>query len=77
MLKHATTLLIETSLPCKKKSSAKILSGNETSPYDDVCDVKIFYTVVNGKEDRFVQAEYQASRSIKHCVFKCCKCAKL
>ena len=31
------------SLPCKQKRPTKILSGNEISAYEDVCDVKTFY----------------------------------
>ena len=61
-------------MPREQKRSAKILSGNETSTCDDVCDVKTFYrriffnvidTVVNCIEDRFARPGYLSSRNIE------------
>ena len=66
--------MTETSLSSKQKGAAKILSGNETSAYDDVCDVKTFYRriyfnvtdmVINCIENQFTQAGYQPSRNIE------------
>ena len=73
-------------LPRKWKGPAKILSGMETLPYDDVCHRKtscrcihliVIGTVVNCKEDRFAQTRYQASRNIGQFSFKCCQSVKL
>lgn len=79
-LKDANALhLTEAFLPHKWKRPAKILSGNETLPYDNVCDVKTFCwcicfdvieMVVNCLEDRFVQAGYQALRNIEQLNYK-------
>ena len=61
-------------MPREQKRSAKIISGNETSTCDDVCDVKTFYrriffnvidTVVNCIEDRFARPGYLSSRNIE------------
>ena len=58
----------------ERKRSAKILSRNEASAQDYVCDINTFcrgiyfdviVTVVNCIEDRFTQAGYQASRKIE------------
>ena len=48
VLKDANTLqLKEAPLPRKRKRSAKIVFGNETSAYDDLRDVKTFYWRIN------------------------------
>ena len=58
----------------ERKRSAKILSRNEASAQDYVCDINtccrgvyfdVIVTVVNCIEDRFTQAGYQASRKIE------------
>ena len=82
VLKYANTLqLTEPSLPRTRKRPAKTFSANETSVYDDVCEVKTFCryihfnvidTVFNCIEDRFAQAGYQVTR-LKQ-VKRCCRC---
>ena len=70
LLKDANTLqLTEASSPRNRKRPTKTFSGNETSVYDDVCEVKtfcryIYFNVIdfNCIEDRFAQTGYQATR---------------
>ena len=75
-LKDANALqLTEAFLPHKWKRPAKILSGNETLPYDVktfcwcIC-FDVIEMVVNCLEDRFPQAGYQALRNIEQLNYK-------
>ena len=69
-----TLQLIEAFSPRKRNRPDKILSGNETSAYDDVCDVKTFYkniyfnvidTVASYTEGQFWKAGCHVLRNIK------------